>query len=208
MTSKYKYQSRNFNTSKALSKFLRHSELTYLFDYDGTVNMGSTFNELGTDNPTHQQMSPRDFAAMLICNGKQRFQMSVFVNWTWKPCGFPPTQPWDLRIGTVQGHSNKTVDPYTLHHASLLKSHVALVGFSMLPVSADNRQSIETKGLLKNPGRGQGRSGRDSVHFMYQMDTFEWQMAPQFQEPIGIQFTVSWCLMQPLSFNCFFRRME
>ena len=61
MTGKYKHQSRYFNTSKALSKFLRHanSNLTYLFDSDGTVNIGSAFNELGTDNPTHHQISSR-----------------------------------------------------------------------------------------------------------------------------------------------------
>ena len=117
MTGKSKYHSKYFHTSKALSKFLRHSELTYLFDSDGTVNIGSTFNELGTDNPTHYQMSPRDFAAMLICNDRQRFQISVYVNSTWKPFGFPPTQPWDLRMGAVQGHSNKTVNPYELHQA-------------------------------------------------------------------------------------------
>ena len=45
-----KYQSNYFYTSKALSKFLRHSDLTYLFDSDGTVNIGSTFNELGPPN--------------------------------------------------------------------------------------------------------------------------------------------------------------
>ena len=72
----------------------------------------TTFNELGPQNPTQCHMSPRDFAAMLICNDKQRFQISVYVNWTWKPFGFPPTQPWDLRMGAVQGHSNSTVNPY------------------------------------------------------------------------------------------------
>ena len=40
------------------------------------------------------------------------------------------------------------------------------------------------------------------------LDTLEWQMATLFQELIEIQFTVSWCLRQPLIFNCFFRRME
>ena len=164
MTGKYKHQSRYFNTSKALSKFLRHanSNLTYLFDSDGTVNIGSAFNELGTDNPTHHQMSPRDFAAMLICNDKQRFQICVYVNWTWKPFGYPPAQPWDLRMGAVQGHSNKTVDPYTLHHPLTFEESCCL-GWIFHVTSADNRQSIETKGLLKNPGRGQG-------HFMYHND--------------------------------------
>ena len=82
MEGRSKYQSNYFYTSKALSKFLRHSDLTYLFDSDGTVNIGSTFNELGPQNPTRNHMSPRDFAAMLMCNDKQRFQISVYVNWT------------------------------------------------------------------------------------------------------------------------------
>ena len=116
MTGRNKYLSIYFNTSKALSKFLRHSELPYLFNTDGTVNIGSLFNELGENNPNQNQRSPRDFAALLLCNDKQRFQITVFVNWTWKPFGIPPTQPWDLRIGAVQGHSNKVVDPYSLHH--------------------------------------------------------------------------------------------
>ena len=157
MTGKSKYQSNYFHTSKALSKFLRHSALTYLFDSDGTVNIGSTFNELGPQNPTQCHMSPRDFAAMLIGNDKQRFQISAFVKWTWKPFGFPPTQPYDLKLGAVQGHSNKTVNPYDL-------------GWTFHVTSADNRRSIERKGLLKDPRGGKGHSGRDSVHFMYHND--------------------------------------
>ena len=146
--------------------------LKYLFDSDGTVNISSTFNELGTDNPSHHQMSPRDFAAMLICNDKQKFQITVFVNWTWKPFGYPPTRPWDLRIGAVQGHSNKmtkTVDPYTLHHALTFEESNCL-GWIFHVTSADNRLSIEENGLLKNPQGGKGHYGRDSVHFMYHND--------------------------------------
>ena len=169
MTGKYKHQSRYFTTSKALSKFLRHSELLYLFNADGTVNIGSIFNELGANNPTHQQMSPRDFAALLLCNDKQRFQINVFVNWTWKPFGFLPTQPWDLRIGAVQGHSNKTVDPYTIHHALTIEESNCL-GWICHVTSADNRRSIEENGLLKNPHGGKGHYGRDSVYSMYHND--------------------------------------
>ena len=41
-----KYQSQYFHVSKALSKFLRHSDMLYLFNTEGTVNIGSLFNEL------------------------------------------------------------------------------------------------------------------------------------------------------------------
>ena len=133
------------------------------------MNIGSTFSELGPQNPTQNHMSPRDFAAMLICNDKQRFQISVFVNWTWKPFGFPPTRPWDPRMGAVQGHSNKTVNPYDLHHALAFEESCCL-GWIFHVTSADNRQSIEQKGLLNDPRGGKGHSGRDSVHVMYHND--------------------------------------
>ena len=152
------------------SDIQNHSTLVYLFDYDGTVNIiGSTFNELGRNNPMRCHMSPRDFAAMMLCNDKQRFQITVFVSWTWKPFGFPPTQPWDLRMGAVQGHSNRTVDPYTLHHALTFEESCCL-GWIFHVTSSNNRRSIEENGLLKNPGGGKGHSGRDSVYFMYHYD--------------------------------------
>ena len=60
-------QSNYFHTSKALSKFLRHSDFTYLFDSDGTVNIGSTFNELGPQNPTQCHMSARVLEILRPC---------------------------------------------------------------------------------------------------------------------------------------------
>ena len=163
-----KYQSTYFRTSKALSKFLRHSEMLYLFNTEGTMSIGSLFNELAENNPIQRQMSPRDFATVLLCNDKSRFQVNVFVNMTWKPFGIPPTQPWDLRIGAVQGHSNKVVDPYSLHHPLTIEEANCL-GWIFHVTSADNRQSIERNGLLMNPYGGKG-FGRDSVHFMYHND--------------------------------------
>ena len=109
------------------------------------------------------------FAARLICNDKQRFQSSIYVDWTWKPFGFPPTQPWDLRMGAVQGHSNKTVNPYDLHHALTFEESCCL-GWIFHVTSADNRRSSEQKGLLKDSRGGKGHSRRDSVHFMYHND--------------------------------------
>ena len=82
-------------------------------------------------------MNPRDFAAMLICNDKQKFQISVFVNWTWQPFGYPPTQPWNLRIGAVQGHSNQTVNPYELHHP-LTFEETCCLGWMLQVQTVDN----------------------------------------------------------------------
>ena len=72
-------------------------------------------------------------------------------------------------MGAVQGHSNKTVNPYDLHHALTFEESCCL-GWISHVTSADNRQCIEEKGLLKNPRGGKGRSGRDSIHFMYPND--------------------------------------
>ena len=72
-------------------------------------------------------------------------------------------------MGAVQGHSNKTVDPYSLHHALTFEESSCL-GWIFHVTSADNRRSIEQKGLLKDPRGGKGHSGRDSVHFMYRND--------------------------------------
>ena len=44
------------------------------------------------------------------------------------------------------------------------------LGWIFHATSTDSRQSIEPKGLLKDPRGGKGRSGRDSVHFMYHND--------------------------------------
>ena len=74
-----------------------------------------------------------------------------------------------FRIGAVQGHSNKTVDPYTLHHPLTIEESNCL-GWIFHVTSAGNRQSIEQKRLLKNPYGGRGYYGRDSVHFMYHND--------------------------------------
>ena len=53
--------------------------------------------------------------------------------------GIPPTQPWDLRLGAVQGHSNEVVDPYTLHHPLTIEEAIVLVGFSMLQVQKTDK---------------------------------------------------------------------
>ena len=132
------------------------------------MNIASVFNELAENNPIRRQMTPSDFAALLLCNDKSRFQIKIFVNWTWKPFGIPPTQPWDLRIGAVQGHSIKVVDPYSLHHPLTVEESNCL-GWIFQVTSADNRQSIERNGLLMNPYGGKSY-GRYSVHFMYHND--------------------------------------
>ena len=108
-------------------------------------------------------------AALLLANDKGRFQIEIIVNWFWKPFAFPPTQPRDLRIGACQGHTNQVIDPYATHHALTFEESQCL-RWNFQVTSAYNGQSIETRGLLREPG--QGESGRDSVHFMYHTEHF------------------------------------
>ena len=76
-------------------------------------------------------------------------------------------------MGSQDGCSSRTfeqtVNPYDLHHALAFEESRCL-GWIFHVTSADNRQSIEQKGLLKDPRGGKGHSGRDSVHFMYHND--------------------------------------
>ena len=115
MTSKTGKKSNHFYVSKALSTFLRHSKKN-LFNASGTVNLGSTFAEIDRNNPVRLRMTAQDVAALLLCHDKGRFQIKIIVNWSSKPFGFPPTQPWDLRIGANQGPTNQVIDTYVLHH--------------------------------------------------------------------------------------------
>ena len=169
MTSKSGKKSNHFFVSKALSGFLRPSKKKYLFNESGTVNLGSACTELDKSNPIRLRMTAQDVGALLLCNDKGRFKIEIVVNWSWKPFGNPPTQPWEIRIGANQGHSNQVIDPYAVHHPLTFEESMCL-GWIFHVSCASNRRSIEQRGLLLNPGQGRGKDGRDSVHFMYHND--------------------------------------
>ena len=169
MTGKKGSKSNYFGISKALSGMPRHSKKKYLFNATGTVNLGSAFTELDWHNPIRQRMSPADVAALLLANDKDRFRIEIIVSWTWKPFGYPPTQPWDIRIGCNQGHSNQVVAHYAVHHPLTFEESMCL-GWIFHVTDASNRQSIEQRGLLLRPAQGRGKDGRDSVHFMHHND--------------------------------------
>ena len=82
--------------------FLRHSKKTYLFNESGTVNLGSTFTELGRSNPVQLRMTAQDVAALLLCNDKGRCKIEIIVNWSWKPLGYAPTQPWRSELVQIK----------------------------------------------------------------------------------------------------------
>ena len=114
-------------------------------------------------------MSPSDFAALLLANDKKRFKIEILVTWEWKPFGYPPAQPWEIRIGCNQGHSNQVVDHYAVHHPLTFEESMCL-GRIFRVTDASDKRPIEQRGLLLRPDKGRGKSGRDSVHFMYHND--------------------------------------
>ena len=61
-------------------------------------------------------MSGADFAAMLLCNPKQRFFVEISMRWQWYPYSPAAEYPFDVRLGAFQGHSNQVVDPTVAHH--------------------------------------------------------------------------------------------
>ena len=72
--------------------------------------------EIDRANHLRNGMSGSDFPALLLANNKQRFHVDFFVHWEWTPFGSPPTQPFEIRIGCAQGHSNQSVDPFSVRH--------------------------------------------------------------------------------------------
>ena len=153
-----------FGTSKALSGKLRHCKKRYLFNAPGTMNLGNAFAQLDWQNPIRLRISPSDFAALLLANDKNRFKIEILVNWTWKPFGYPPTPPWDIRIGCNQGHSNQVADPYTVYHPLTFEESLCL-GWIFHVTDASNRRSIEQRGLLLRPEQGkQGWKRFSSLH--------------------------------------------
>ena len=113
-------------------------------------------------------MDGRDFAALLMANNKSRFFVEIFVHWQWYPFTSPPKEPFEIRIGCHQGHSNQAVDPYEVHHV-LTHDEACSLGWIFHVTSQKHRRSIEQGGLQKDP-KGTGKGGRDAVHFMYHND--------------------------------------
>ena len=59
-------KSNHFYVSKALSKFLRHSQKKRLFNASGAVDLGTTFAELDRNDPIHLRMKAQDVAGSLV----------------------------------------------------------------------------------------------------------------------------------------------
>ena len=81
------------------------------------MSLGNAFTELDWQDPLRNRMSPSNCAALFLANNdKKRFKIEILVHWEWMPFGYPPTQPWEIRIGCNQGHSNQVADPCAVQH--------------------------------------------------------------------------------------------
>ena len=174
--------SKYFQVSKSLSTVLRHCKIKQLFSSTGTMELSNLITQMDV-KPRDRQMDGRDFAAMLMSNNKSRFFVEIVINWEWNPYTSPPKDPFEVRIGAHQGHSNQSVDPYDLHHV-LTYDEACSLGWIFHVTSQQNRSSIEANGLRKDP-KGTGKGGRDAVHFMYHNDNSDGyiRMASGTQQP-------------------------
>ena len=154
--------------SKKLSNVLRHCRDRTLFNASGTMNISLLFDQMQGDNPKEYHMSGADFAAMLLCNPKQRFFVEISMRWQWYPYSSMAEYPFDVRLGAFQGHSNQVVDPTVAHH-QLTYDEAMSLGWIFHVTDFMNLDSIQQSGL-KTFVKGSGKGRRDAVHFMYHND--------------------------------------
>ena len=154
--------------SKALSGVLRHCGNAYLFSPSGSMNISDVLDQLEGNNPKQYGLSGAQFAALLLCNNKQRFFVEIFILWTWYPFSAAATYPFDVRLGCLQGHSNQASDRFTVHH-SLTYDEAMCLGWIFHVTDWKNTTSINRSGL-KTDAKGTGKGARDATHFMYQND--------------------------------------
>ena len=154
--------------SKSLANVLRHCRDHRLFTDSGSMNISVLFDQMQGNNPKEYHMTGADFAAMLLCNPKQRFFIEVYMKWTWYPYSPAATCPFDVHLGAFQGHSNQVVDPIVAHH-QLTYDEAMSLGWIFHVTDSRNLESIQQSGLKTNV-KGSGKGGRDAVHFMYHND--------------------------------------
>jgi len=154
--------------SKKLANVLRHCRDKTLLTTSGAMNISILFDQMQESNPKEYHMSGADFAAMLLCNPKQRFFVEISMKWKWYPYSPAETYPFDVRLGAFQGHSNQVVDPTVAHHQLPYDEPMSL-GWIFHVTDSLNLDSIQQSGL-KTHVKGSGKGGRDAVHFTYHND--------------------------------------
>ena len=124
------------------------------------MNMAGLFQKMDWKSPINDGVSGAEFAAFLFSNPKQRFFVDIHIQWEWKPYAVPPTYPFEVRMGCTQGHANKVVDPFSLHHP-LTYDEAMCLGWICYVIDVANASSIQNSGLVTDP-KGRGKGGRDS----------------------------------------------
>ena len=94
-------QSQYIQCSKKLSSVLRHCRDKTLFTTSGAMNISVLFDQMQWDSPKQYHMSGADFAAMLLCNPKQRFFVEISLKWKWFPYSPAADYPFDVRLGVL-----------------------------------------------------------------------------------------------------------
>ena len=49
------------------------------------MNIADLFDQMSWQNPKEYNMSGAQFAALLLCNHKQRFLVDIHMQWEWYP---------------------------------------------------------------------------------------------------------------------------
>ena len=192
--------------SKELSNVLGHCKQRSLFTQGGSMNISDLFDQMRWNSPKEYNMSGADFAAMLLCNPKQRFFVEIYMQWTWYPYSAAATYPFDVRLGAFQGHSNQVVDPNVVPHPLTYDEAMSL-GWIFHVTDSGNLDSIQQYGLKTNV-KGSGKGGRDAVQFMHHNDNgqgyirmAEGTTPPRsYRRPVYLVLDPSFIVDQPTAF--------
>ena len=68
----------------------------------------------------------------------------------WNPHAAPPTEPFEIRLGCHQGHSNQTINPCEEDRV-LTPDEAGSLGWIFHVASQQNERSIKQYGLKKDP---------------------------------------------------------
>ena len=102
--------------SKSLWGALRHCKRRSLFTESVSMNIVDCFDQMDWHSPKRYNMSGAQFAALLLCNPKQKKIVDIYMQWEWYPYSAAATYPFDVRLGALQGNSNQVVELNVAHH--------------------------------------------------------------------------------------------
>lgn len=206
MEANNKYHSRYFPFNKRLTQILRRKEKKKAkFDSRGALELSEVFGLMGEYHPTDQMaLKGAQFAAFLYASNKHRFMIDVHLKDSWMGNVIPPEEPFEVRMGCFQGHSNQASNPEEAHH-KLTPIEARSLGWIYHVTPSKNKGQIFERGLL--------RMGRDAAHFMYVNDNAQrYAKKGTGTKPPRIHDRPVYCVLDPLFVergnSCFSHRME